>query len=151
MPGRPRRRRRMFFRIAAALLIFCIIVGGLLSLPAVQGWLVKRTLTRQPGWRIGFARFAAGPTGVDVQELDFAMPGVTARSAPITVVVAPWRLFSARELHIERIEATKLRVAVTPAQFPADSGAVTPAAAPFPGLLAQLQTAWPWALDTVPV
>lgn len=151
-PGRSRRRRRIFFRVCAGLLIFCLLAGGLLSLPAVQGWLVKRALTRQAGWRIGFARFAAGPTGVDVQELDFAMPGVTAKSAPITVVVAPWRLFSARELHIERIEATKLRVAVTPAQFPAttpEADEPPHPATPFPGLLAQLNTAWPWALDAV--
>lgn len=154
MPGRTRRRWRIFLRVCAAGLALLILVVGLLSLPAVQGWLVKRALTRQAGWRIAFARFAAGPTGVDIQELDFAMPGVTARSAPITVVVAPWRLFSARELHIDRLEATKLRVAVTPAQFPvapADTASAHPAvpAAPFAGLLAQLQTAWPWALDAV--
>lgn len=137
--------------MCAAGLALLILVVGVLSLPGVQGWLVKRALTRQAGWRIGFTHFAAGPTGVDVQELDFAMPGVTAKSAPITVVVAPWRLFSARELHIERIEATKLRVAVTPAQFPntPDNAAHAAPSAPFPGLLAQLNTAWPWALDAV--
>jgi hypothetical protein len=147
-PGRFRRWR--YFLLGA--LAGGLLVVGLLSVPAVQGWLLRRAVATQPGWRVAFEHFGAGPGGVDVTGLDFAMPGVEARSAPIAVEFAPWRLFSRREFRIERIAAQKLRVTVTPARFaPADATAGAPppsavVAEPFGGVLALLQTAWPWAL-----
>jgi hypothetical protein len=110
----------------------------------VQGWLLRRIIARQPGWRLGFERIGVGPTGLDASGLEFAMPGVTASSAPVAIRVAPTRFFSKQELRIEQVEARKIRLTLTPAQL-------TPSAennAPFGGVLRLLQAPLPWALDT---
>jgi hypothetical protein len=96
----------------------------------------------QPGWRVEFERFGAGPTGVEVHGLEFAMPGVSARSAPIAVRIAPGALLNKRELRIERVEARRLRVTLTPAEMPAST-----AREPFAGVLRLLQSPLAWALD----
>ncbi len=124
---------------------------GLLAIPAVQGWLLKRALTGRPGWRVNFDHFGAGPSGVDVSGLDFAMPGVEAKSAPIVIELTPWRLVSRREIRIERIEMSKLRVLLTPAHLSPDDATAPKAAKaskPFGGVLAQVPTTWPLSLGT---
>jgi hypothetical protein len=117
-------------------------VGALLLVPAVQGWLLRRAIATQPGWRVEFAEFGVGPGGVEARGLDFAMPGVAAKVEPLVVRIAPGRLFTKRELRVERAEAQKVRVVVTPAEL-----AVDETAGPFSGLLNLLQLPMPWALD----
>lgn len=117
------------------------LVLGLLLAPPVQGWLVRRLVRSQPGWRIDFESFGAGPRGLEVRGLDFDMPGVNARSAPIAVRIAPGRLFNKRELKIERVEAHRLLVTVTPADLAGS------ASEPFAGLVQLLQSPLAWAVD----
>lgn len=118
-------------------------MGALLMAPPVQGWLIRRLVAAQPGWKVEFERIGVGPTGADARGLKFSMPGVEASSAPITVRVAPSRLLSKRELRIERVDAQRLRLSVTPAQLPASP--------PFDGLLKFLQIPLPWALDAADI
>lgn len=122
------------------------LLGGLLLAPPVQGWLIKRAIATQPGWRVDFQKIGIGPGGVEARGLDFAMPGVSASSAPLAIRIAPLRLFSQRELRIERVEAEKLNLVITPSQFaasPADAKV-----APFDGALRLLQLPLSWAVDT---
>ncbi len=123
-----------------------LLFAGLLSAPPVQGWLVRRLIATQPGWSVNFLKFGVSPNGLETNGLDFAMPGVSAKSAPIAVRIAPLRLFSRRELRIERLEAQKLNLVITPAQL-ADTPAGAPAAAPFDGALRLLQSPLSWAID----
>lgn len=142
----PRPRRRWPWIFAGGFLLGGAVALGLLLTPAVQGWLLRRVLATQAGWRLDFERIGVGPTGLDARGLAFAMPGIEASTAPLSVRVAPSRLFSRRELRVEQIEARKIRLVVTPAQLaPATS---SPSAAPFDGLLRLLQAPLPWALDT---
>jgi hypothetical protein len=124
-----------------------IVFVGLSLYPPVQGWLLRRLIATQPGWKIDFQRIGAGPTGFDASGLKFTMPGVAATSAPIAVRIAPTRLLSKRELRLERVEAQKIRVVLTPAELaPTPAGERPPA--PFEGVLRLLQAPLPWALDT---
>lgn len=137
--GRRWRRAGIFlggFFLGAAGLV------ALLLTPPVQGWLLKRLVSSRAGWSIAFEKFGVGPTGLDVRGLEFAMPGVQARSAPIAIRVAPGQLLNQREVRIERVEAHKLLVTLTPADLP-PGGAPTP----FAGLMPLLRSPLGWALD----
>ncbi len=116
----------------------------------MQGWLLRRIIATQPGWRLDFERIGVGPTGLDARGLEFAMPGVVASSEPVAIRVAPTWLFSKRELRVERVEARKIRLTFTPAQF-APSGPSAPfdgvPSTPFGGVLRLLQAPLRWALD----
>lgn len=120
-----------------------ILTVGMLHVPSVQGWLVRKAVEMQPGWRVSFVKFGARLGGLEVEGLDFNMPGISARSAPIVVRLAPGRLLNRRELRVERIEASKLLVTLTPAEL------ATAAESPerFSGVLKTLQLPLRWALD----
>lgn len=136
------RRRWLWMLLGGGFLGVAIICTLLLS-PPVQGWLLRRWVGMQPGWKIEFERISVGPTGADARGLTFSTPGIEGSSAPIALKVALSHLFSRRELRIERLDAHRLRLALTPAQMPASP--------PFDGLLKLLQSPLPWALDTADV
>ncbi len=126
------------------------MLGGtlvvLLFTPAVQMWLVRQAFARQPGWRMNFEKFGVGVNGLDARGLDFAMPGLTATSAPITVHVRPSRLLRG-ELHVAELEVQQLRLEFTPAQFQTATATASPPA-PFPGVLALLRAPLPWVVQS---
>lgn len=143
----PKRSRRWPWVLLGIFIGATTIFVGLSLYPPVQGWLLRRLIATQPGWNLDFQRIGIGPTGLDANGLKFTMPGVAATSAPIAVRIMPTRLLSKRELRLERVEAQKIRVVLTPAELapsPAD-GRPPP---PFDGLLRLLQAPLPWALDT---
>ncbi len=119
------------------------LVVGLLFAPPVQGWVLRKAVGMQPGWRVSFERFGAAPTGVEARGLEFSMPGVVAQVEPLIVRIAPGRLLTKRELQIERVEAQKVRVTITPAELTASESA------PFTGVLSLLQSPLPWMVDEV--
>lgn len=128
-----------------------VMVGGglvvaLLFIPPVQGWLLKRFISTQPGWQLDFARFFAGPTGVEAEGINFSMPGIEARTEPLRVQIAPTQLLRSRQLRIEKVEAQKVRLVITPEKFAVTSP--TPGT-PFAGLLPLLQLPLSWAVDHV--
>jgi len=136
-------RRRWLWVCVCGFSASFVVVCALLLAPPVQGWLLRRFVASQPGWKVEFERIGVGPTGADARGLKFSLPGFEASSAPIAVRVALSKMFSQRELRIERVDAQKLRLAVTPAQMPASP--------PFDGLLKLLQSPLPWALDAANV
>lgn len=140
--SRPPRRRRWRFFVLGAFTGF-LFACALLCLPAVQRTLAERAIGLQPGWRLRLAHLSAGPTGVDADGVAFAMPGIEAHSEPILIRLAPGQLLLRRELRVERIEARKLRVVLTPAQLAAGDPAAV-----FAGVLPLLQSPLPWSLDT---
>lgn len=136
-------RRRWLWKILGGGFIGAVVTCTLLLTPPVQGWLVRRWVAMQPGWKVEFEHISLGPTGADARGLSFSTPGIEGSSAPIAVKVALSHLFSRRELRIERLDAKRLRLAITPARMPASP--------PFDGLLKLLQSPLPWALDTANV
>ena len=149
-PPAPRSRRRWLWIFLGGFFLGGVVFLGLLLAPPVQGWLLRRFVATQPGWRLDFERIGVGPTGLDARGLAFTMPGVEASTAPLAIRVAPTRLFSKRELRVEQIEARKIRLTLTPALLataPARTGPAIPPT-PFDGLLRLLQAPLPWALDT---
>lgn len=139
----PRRRRRWPL-IAGGIAIGAGLAFGTLLLPGVQGWLVKQVIARQPGWKVDFDHFGVGAGGLDARGVAFAMPGLTATSAPIAVRVWPSRLLR-REFHVEQVDVQKLRIEITPAQLESDSAEAS-APEPFPGLLSLLTAPLPWVV-----
>ncbi len=105
--------------------------------------MLRKAVGMQPGWRVSFERFGAAPSGVEARGLEFAMPGVVAQVEPLIVRIAPGRLLTKRELQIERVEAQKVRVTITPSELAASESA------PFTGLLSLLQSPLPWMIDEV--
>ncbi|MCC6414473.1 MAG: hypothetical protein IT582_00980, partial [Opitutaceae bacterium] len=145
--SRPPNGRKQRWRVfLGGVLVGCVLVVTLLFTPAVQGWLLKRYIGAQPGWRLDFARFFAGPTGVELDDVDFAMPGIEARTEPVRVQIAPTQLLRNRQLRIEKVEAKKVRLIITPEKFA--TTAPTPGA-PFAGLLPLLRLPVVWAVDQV--
>lgn len=139
-PPRPRRRWAWIF--LGGCCIGFVLTVAVLHVPAVQGWIVRKAVETQPGWQVNFEKFGAGLGGVKVQGLTFKIPGVSARSEPIVVQLAPGRLLNSRELRVQRIEARKLLVTLTPAEFAATSGTKEA----FSGVLKMLQLPLRWAL-----
>ncbi|HRE80323.1 MAG TPA: hypothetical protein PLN52_04705, partial [Opitutaceae bacterium] len=137
------RRRRWLWMILGGGFIGAVITCTLLLTPPVQGWLVRRWVSMQPGWKVDFEHISLGPTGADAHGLSFSTPGIEGSSAPIAVKLALSHLFSRRELRIERVDAQRLRLAITPSQMPASP--------PFGGLLKLFQSPLPWALDTASI
>jgi hypothetical protein len=127
-----------------------LLLAGLLSAPPVQSWIVRRLVATQPGWTVSFHKFGVTPGGVEAGGVDFAMPGISAQTAPVAIRIAPLRLFSRRELRLERVEAQKLNVILTPAQL-ASTPAGPASAPPFDGALRLLQSPVSWAIDTAEV
>lgn len=136
-------KRRWLFFLGGMLAGGGVIVA-LLFTPAVQGWLLKRYIAAQPGWRLDFTRFSAGPNGVRADGVDFAMPGIEARTEPLRVQIAPTQLLRSRQLRIEKVQAQKVRLIITPEKFA--TSAPTPGL-PFAGLLPLLQLPVSWAVD----
>ncbi len=152
VPSPPPRRRRRRWIFLAGLLAAAALIVGLFSAPPVQGWLLRRAIATQPGWRIDFSRFGASPTGVEITGADFGLPGLDAHAEPLALLLAPGRLFTRREIAVERIDAHKLRLVITPAKFAPSAASASPPApappsAPFAGVLALLRSPLPWALD----
>ncbi len=135
----------LFAGIGGGLLVTIIV---LLLLPPVQRWLVRTIVARQAGWHVEFAEFGAGPNGVDARNIEFGMPGLLAKTEPVAIRLAPGRLLTNGELRVERIEARKLRVIVTPEKF-----AAAPAGPrePFRGVLPLLRLPLAWGLDSAEV
>ena len=106
-----------------------ILFFGLLSAPPVQAWIVRRLVATQPGWTVSFLKFGVTPGGMEARGMDFVMPGISAKTEPIAIRIAPLRLFSQRELRLERVEAQKLNVIFTPAQLVTAPTTGTPAPA----------------------
>lgn len=129
------------------MLVGALLIAGLLLAPPVQGWIVKRLIATQPGWRLDFQKLGISPGGVEALGLDFSMPGVSAKSEPIAVRIAPLRLLSQRELRIEHVEAQKLNLIITPAQLASSSSSSTP----FEGALSLLQSPLSWAIDAAQI
>ncbi|HWL13966.1 MAG TPA: hypothetical protein VNR00_00085, partial [Opitutus sp.] len=138
----PKAKRRRWPWLVVGFLGGSGVVAGLLFAPPVQGWLLRRMIATQPGWRVNFETFGIAPTGVQARGLEFAMPGLQAQAEPLAVRIAPGRLLTKRELQIERVEAQKVRVTITPAQLASGDSAE-----PFTGLLTLLQSPLPWLLD----
>lgn len=143
-PPRPRRRWAWIF--LGSCCVGFVLGATVLHIPAVQGWLVRKAVGLQPGWQVNFAKFAARIGGVDVEGLVFRMPGVSASSEPIIVRLAPGRLLNRRELRVERIEARRLRVTLTPEEL-----ATTGPSVPFAGVLGLVQFPLAWRLDDADV
>lgn len=148
--SQPARRRRWLWIFLGGMLAGALLLGGLLLAPPVQGWILKRLIATQPGWRVDFQKIGIGPGGVEARGLEFAMPGVSAKSAPIDIRIAPLRLFSQRELRLERVEAQKLNLVITPAQLAPSADPSAPATL-FGGALSLLQSPLSWAIDTARV
>lgn len=143
-PSKPLGRKSRWRLFFGGVLAGGVLALALLFIPAVQGWIVKRYIAAQPGWRLDFARFFAGPTGVELDNVDFSMPGIEARTEPVRVQIAPTQLLRSRQLRIEKVEAKKVRLIITPEKF------VTPSptpGTPFAGLLPLLQMPMAWAVD----
>ncbi len=123
-------------------------MASALYTPAVQGWLLRKAIARQPGWRVNFEKFGVSLQGLESRGLDFAMPGLTARSAPLNIRILPSRLLRG-ELHLAEIEVKQLRIELTPDLLPKDK---TPApAAPFAGALALLRVPLPWIVQAAAI
>ena len=137
-----RRSRRWPWILAGGIIAGGAVVVGLLFAPAVQGWALRKAVATQPGWSVEFEEFGLAPSGVEAQGLKFAMPGIVAQVEPLMVKIAPGRLLMKRELQIERVEAAKVRVTLTPAEMAGGD-----ASAPFTGVLSLLQSPLPWLLD----
>ncbi|MEO5959692.1 MAG: hypothetical protein ABIZ49_08535, partial [Opitutaceae bacterium] len=143
---RPAGRRRRWPFVLGGLALGGLLVFGALFIPAVQGWILKRVIARQPGWSVNFEKFVLGPSGLDARGLDFAMPGLTAKSAPIAVQISPSRLLRG-ELRVDQVDVRKLRLELTPASLPSSPSAVrSPTAPPFDGVLALLRSPFAWAV-----
>lgn len=140
-------RRRWLLLAGGALLGLAGLVG-LLLLPPVQAWLLRRAVASQTGWRVDFTRFAAGAGGLESEGLVFSMPGLEARAEPLAVRVAPLALLQRRELRIEEIAARRLQLTLVPARL--DAGSTTPAP-PFTGLLPLLRSPLAWSLQRTAV
>lgn len=143
--SRPRRSRWAWIFLGSFLLGGCAALA-LLFAPPIQAWLIRRA-AHEAGVEVVFTDASVMPTGIKITGLDLKMPGLKARSEPIVVQIAPGRLFNKRELKIERVQARKLRVTLTPAEFAASPSPATAARQPFAGLFALLQLPLAWALD----
>lgn len=114
---------------------------AVLRVPAVQTWLAKRIVATQPGWSLEAERIDLGPGGLDARGVDFSMPGLVAKSEPISVRVRPGRLLR-REFAVEQVSVDKLVIEITPAKLSSSSSA----SGPFSGVLELLQAPLAWTV-----
>ncbi|MEO7699923.1 MAG: hypothetical protein ABIZ04_11910 [Opitutus sp.] len=141
----PAKKRRWLWRLCIGMVVAAIVCTGLLLTPVVQGWLLQRLVGGQPGWRLALDDFGAGPRGVDIERLDFAMPGLQAQASPMSLRIAPLRLLRGGELRIEHLNAHKVRVTIIPAEFLPGAPSVSPVE-PFAGIMPWLRSPVAWAL-----
>ncbi len=135
-------RRRRWLLIFGGVALGTVLVAGLLRVPTVQLWLLKRAVSLKAGWRVDFKRFSADPGGIESSGLAFAMPGIEARAEPLNIRLHPLALLSRGELQIEAMEVDRLRLTLTPSKFtPGDSPA------PFRGVLPLLRAPLAWSLQ----
>jgi len=147
-PKRLSRRWRWIVGLVGFLLVLFLLPG----LPPVQRWIVRKIVERQVGWRVRMVEFGVGPTGLEASGIVFTMPGLEARTEPVAIRVAPLRLLTRQRLAIERIEARKLRLIVTPEKFSSPpTSAASAARAPFGGVLRTLRMPVAWTLDSAQV
>ena len=107
-----------------------VIVLAILRMPAVQTWLAKRIVASQPGWALEAERIDVGPGGLEAHGIDFAMPGLTAKSEPISVRLRPSQLLR-REFAVEQVTVNQLHVGIAPAKLAASAADAAPSFAPF--------------------
>ncbi|CAM3154808.1 hypothetical protein [Rariglobus hedericola] len=134
--------RRLLITCAAGALLLALVLA-VLRVPAVQTWLAKRLVARQPGWSLEADRIDVGPGGLEAHGIDFAMPGLTAKSAPISVRVRPSRLLR-REFVVEQVSINQLNIEITPAELATRETGAT--ADPFTGVLELLQAPLSWTV-----
>ena len=140
-PARSRTRKILLF--LGGVVAGMVLLLGLLGLPPIQRWILRRIVATQPGWSFDARRFSAGATGVESSEVVFSMPGLDARAEPLNVRLAPFALLRRRQFHVEEVAARRLRITVRPAEL---ASAPPEPAAPFAGLLGSLRSPLPWAL-----
>lgn len=137
--------RRKWLLMGGGFLLGLLAAGALLFVPAVQAWLLRRAVASQAGWKVDFARFAAGAGGVESEGLVFSMPGIEARAEPLAIRLSPFAMLRRRELLIEEVAARQLRLTITPTALAAAPAAES--APPFAGLLPLLRAPLAWSLQ----
>lgn len=149
----PARRwwRWRWVQVLAGLAFGVAVLVALALTPPVQRWVVRKVIERQVGWRVRMVEFGVGPTGLEASGVVFTMPGLEARTEPVAIRIAPLRLLTRQRLAIERIEARKLRVVLTPEKFSSPSAAPSVPRVPFGGVLRTLRMPLAWTLDSAQV
>lgn len=134
---RPTTFRSRLLWLAAGLVLGATLLVGVLALPPVQGWLLRRVLSAQTGADLEFTRMRFGPTGASAQELKLRLPDFALEAQALRFAVSPWQLLTRRRLAVDAVEARDLQLTAR-----ASGGPSTP----FTGLLAQLQAPLDWAV-----
>ena len=58
-------RRRRWLLILGGVALGVVVCAGVLRIPTVQLWLLKRAVSLKSGWRVDFQRFSADPGGIE--------------------------------------------------------------------------------------
>lgn len=134
----PPKKRRILGWILLGGLGGAVLTFGLLSLPPVQAWLLRRALGSQEGASVDFSRVAVTPGGAEAADIKLRLPNLTIEARALRLAISPWQLLSRRRLAIADLQARQLaiRAAATPSNA---------TATPFIGLLDGLQAPLAWA------
>lgn len=131
-------KRRAGWWIFLGLVAGVALTFGLLLLPPVQAWLLRRALGSQPGTAVDFSRVSVRPGGAEAADIKLRLPDLTVEARALRLAISPWQLVSRRRLAIAELQAKQLAIRTTPAK---DSAPATP----FTGLLDGLQAPLSWA------
>jgi hypothetical protein len=115
--------------IGLAVLLFLIVFA---SLPAVQLRVARTVLSRLDGVDVGLDYLWAGPSGVTVEGLRVAAPGLDASVERIDISLALWSSLTRLGLDVERVAIRGAEVRVTPE--PSDTASSSSSREPFGGL-----------------
>lgn len=138
-PPRAPKKRRIGWWILLGGLGGVVLTVGVLMLPPVQAWLLRKMVTGDPDATVEFSRVAVGPGGGEATDVRVRLPNLTIEARALRLAISPWQLLSRRRLAIADLQARQ--IAIRAASTPTTSAP----AVPFMGLLDGLQAPLAWA------
>ncbi|WP_438481562.1 hypothetical protein [Oleiharenicola lentus] len=138
-PRPPSKRRRIGWWILLGVLFGSVLTVGVLSLPPVQAWILRRALATQPDTAMDFSRFTFGPRGAEATDVKLRLPNLTVEARALRLAISPWQLLSRRRLAIADLQAKQIAVQATPSTDESTT--------PFEGILDSFQAPLAWACD----
>ena len=123
---------RLLLKIVGALLILLALAAGLGRLPAVQRWAVLQAAGSKPELALQVARISAGPTGAEIDGLQFTRQGMTVKVDRLEADYSLFALLFRSRLVLDRLQVRGLEIDASHlSRKRAEAGAAAvPAAAP---------------------
>jgi hypothetical protein len=98
--------------IAVGIFVLAALLVGAAFIPAVQTWMVRKAVARQPGFTFEIGRVAVGLSTAEICDLRLVQDGVIVTAKRVFARYSVWDYLAHKQVNVDRIEIQELGVDV---------------------------------------